>query len=99
MPYLVKVGYYEQEGRLTSQGYFIKRSGKKVITHWGGIYVKSNPSIKYFWKYTQEKIHSFSSEEKAKDFLKKKISYFLKRDFDKLPNRYIIYSRKSFDNE
>lgn len=101
MPYLVKVGYYIQENRLTSQGYFITRVGKKVITRWGGVYVKSIPKIKIFWKWYRplEKIHKFHSVEKAKNFQKKKIEYFLRRRFDKLPSGYVIYSRKSFDNE
>lgn len=99
MPYLVKVGYYVQENRLTSQGYFIKRIGSKVLTRWGGIYVKSNPWIKFFWKNysVPEKTHKFSSVEKAKDFQKKKIAYFLGRRFDKLPSGYTIHSRKSYD--
>ena len=99
MPYLVKVGYYVQENRLTSQGYFIKRDGKKVITRWGAIYVRSNPSIKIFWKWykVQEKIHKFSSIAEAKSFQKKKIEYFLRRRFDKLPSNYVIHPRKSYD--
>ena len=101
MPYLVKVGYYVQENRLTSQGYFIKRTGTKVFTKWGGLYIKSNPTIKFFWKWykVQEKTHRFNSQEKAKEFMKKKIEYFLKRKFDKLPSGYVIHPRKNYDAE
>jgi len=101
MPYLVKVGYHAKGNRLTSQGYFISRSGKKVITRWGGIYVKSNPEVRFFWKSysVPEKIHRFSSEAKAKYFMQKKLAYFFKYQFDKLPSGFIIHSRKSFDNE
>jgi len=99
MPYFIKVGYYVQENRLTSQGYFIKRIGTKVITRWGGIYIKSNPRIKFFWKNYNvlEKTHRFDSHEKAKEFMMKKIEYFLRRKFDKLPSGYVIYSRNAFD--
>lgn len=99
MPYLVKVGYDTKKDRLTAQGYFISRSGKKVITRWGGIYVKSNPAVRFFWKNYSvlEKIHTFSSEAKAKYFLQQKLSYFSKYLFDKLPSGYVIYSRKSYD--
>ncbi len=101
MPYLVKVGYYVQENRLTSQGYYIKRNGKKVTVRWGGIYVKSNPTIKIYWKWykLQEKVFPFSSETKAREFQKNKITYFLKRKFDQLPKGYTIRSRKEFNCE
>lgn len=99
MPYLVKVGYYVQEDRLTSQGYFIKRMGTRVYTKWGGIYVKSNPTVKFFWKNysVQNKTHKLSSTDAAKGFMKKKIEFFLKRRFDKLPSGYVIRSRNDYD--
>lgn len=99
MPYLVKVGYHAQENRLTSQGYYISRSGKKVITRWGGIYIKSNPIVKFFWKSysVPEKIHRFGSESQAKYFMQQKLRYFAKYQFDKLPPGFIIHSRKSYD--
>lgn len=100
MPYLVKVGYHAKENRLTSQGYFISRTGKNVITRWGGIYIKSNPVVKFFWKSYRvpEKIHRFSSEAKAKYFMQKKLAYFAKYQFDKLPSGFVILPRKLYDD-
>lgn len=98
MPYLVKVGYYVQENRLTSQGYYIRRVGSKVITQWSGIYVKSNPTIKLFWKNSrlQSKSYPCGTPKNAKEFMQEKIEYFLKRKFDKLPSGYKIYPRKYY---
>lgn len=100
MPYLVKVGYYIQENRLTSQGYFIKRIGSNVFTCWGGIYVKSNPTVKFFWKNysVQEKTHKLNSPASAKEFVQKKIAFFIKRRFDRLPSGYTIRSRIAYDS-
>lgn len=63
--------------------------------------LKSNPNIKFFWKWykVQGKTYRFNSPAKAKEFMKKKIEYFIKRKFDKLPSGYVIYPRKAYDTE
>ncbi len=70
MPYLIRIGFYSQKNNYTSQGYFIKLSGKKVITKWGAIYVLSNPNITFFWKWykPREKTYLFGTEKKSQRF-------------------------------
>ncbi len=97
MPYFVKVGYEKKNVyKLTSQGYFIRRSDKHVITRWGAIDVKGMHKIIFSWKGTKlpmEKIHKFRGVDKAKEFNERKIKHLLKNGFNKLPSSAKIYKR------
>jgi hypothetical protein len=95
MPYLVKVGYeIKNLYGVTSKGYFIKRIGSSVYTEWGAIDVIGLKIKKFAWhKTTASKTYKFRSIEKALAYKKNKISFLIKRGYNKLPSKSKIYSR------
>jgi hypothetical protein len=96
MPYLVKVGYEKHNVyRVSSKGYFIRRSGNSIYTEWGAIDVVGLQRKHFCWhQTTQYQINKFRSVEKALDFKNKKINQLLKEGYDKLPGTSRIYTNK-----
>lgn len=97
MPYFVKVGYERKNlSKITSKGYFIKRTGKKVYTEWGAIDAVGLKRKKFNW-HTTPQIWEYKcrSEKEALQFKNDKIAYLHKRGYSKLPSSTRIYSRRS----
>ncbi len=93
MPYLVKVGYEKRNVyKVSSMGYFIKRSGNYVYTEWGAIDVVGLLRKKFCWhKSTQSQINKFRSVENANKFKDQKMEELLRLGYDKLPGTSKIY--------
>jgi hypothetical protein len=96
MPYLVKVGYEKRNVyKVSSKGYFIKRSGKEVYTEWGAIDVVGLQRKHFCWhQTTQFQINKFRSLEKAKKFRVQKLKQMLREDYNKLPGSSRTYTFK-----
>jgi len=94
MSYLVKVGYEKRNVyKVSSKGYFIKRSGYSVYTEWGAIDVVGLLRKKFCWhKSTQNQINKFRSLEKANKFKDQKIKELRSLGYNKLPGTSRIYT-------
>lgn len=96
MPYLVKVGYERyNKYRLTSKGYFIKRTGTKVFTQWAAIDAIGLKRKKFYWhKSVYSKTYNLRTIQRALQFKQEKISYLIGVGYDKLPPGTKIYMHK-----
>jgi len=98
MPYFVKVGYEKKNVHsVTSKGYYIYRSGKKVVILYGAIEISGLRNKRFTWckeMWPYEEVYSFRSIQKAEQFKKERIRIRIRHGYNKLPSSSIIYKRK-----
>ena len=97
MPTYVRIGGHQGNvSGSTSKGYIIVRNQKRVIVKWGSIYSKVR---RYYWAgygLPVIKRRSFSTENKAKAYVKDKIRSRELEEYSKLPARVRILHFKYF---
>ena len=101
MPYLIKIGYQEENlSKTTCKGYFIVRTGKTVIIRWGAINAFGLKKKKFFWKSSNlpyELKKKFYSEQRAKNYRSEKINQKIDEGYSKLSSGIKIYKQNLQD--